>query len=53
MEILEDVVAISHRVLGPGYPSSYQEHLDAAREKLARAKASVARRTRSNKAEES
>ncbi len=51
VEILEDVVATSHRVLGPGYPSSYQEHLDAAREKLARAEAPVAARTRRNKTE--
>ena len=37
VEILEDVSAISNRVLGPDYPTSQkaQEHLDAAREKLA------------------
>ena len=38
VEILEDVSAMSNRVLGPDYPTSQkaQEHLDAAREKLAR-----------------
>ena len=37
VEILEDVSAISNRVLGRDYPTSQkaQEHLDAAREKLA------------------
>ena len=39
VEILEDVSAISNRVLGPDYPASQkaQEHLDAAREKLSHA----------------
>ena len=39
VEILEDVSAISNRVLGPDYPTSQkaQEHLDAAREKLSHA----------------
>ena len=38
VEILEDVSAMSNRVLGPDYPTSQkaQAHLDAAREKLAR-----------------
>ena len=39
VEILEDVSAISNRVLGPDYPTSQKakEHLDAAREKLSHA----------------
>ena len=53
MEILEDVSAISNRVLGPDHPGTQkiQKHLDAAREKLTRAaEAPVATRS---KAEES
>ena len=39
VEILEDVSAMSNRVLGRDYPTSQkaQEHLDVAREKLAHA----------------
>ena len=55
VDILEDVGPILSRVLGPRHPDtlSNEEALGEAREKLARAEAPVARRTRSSKAEES
>ena len=54
VEILEEICPMTRRIMGPSHPrTSHSERvLMEAREKLARAEAPVARRTRS-KAEES
>ena len=55
VETLEEICPMMRRVLGPSHPrTAHSERvLMEAREKLAQAEAPVARRTRSNKAEES
>ena len=55
VELLEDIDSLSSRVFGAHHPDTVANkgNLRYAREKLARAEAPVARRTRSSKAEES
>ena len=55
VEILEEICPKTRQVLGPNHPrtSHCERLLMLAQEKLARAEAPVARRTRSSKAEES